>query len=191
MTARATLLRRGRDTAHVASDVYAGAGRLVATGFLTYWIGPHGETVHNDVGCVPLVDDGQSWSSPPKRMSGSPYGRAAGIEVLEERDYQAALRIPLAENEGAGGCVHEGAIAGLIDNCGAFSSYTHPQVPFNNRGSTVAMYVSYVDSVAGDLRAFARLVARSGHAFTSQVEVRGASSKRLAALASVSYRIPA
>jgi acyl-coenzyme A thioesterase PaaI-like protein len=122
-------------------------------------------------------------------MSRSPYGQGAAIEILHEAPRAAAARMPLAPNAGAQESVHPGAVAGLIDTCGAFSSYMDPGVGFDRSGATVAMSVSYLATVAGDLDGYSRLIARTGSVFANHVQAWGRESGVLAATGMVSYRI--
>lgn len=122
-------------------------------------------------------------------MSGSPYGAAAGIEVLSEIGSEAWLRMPSEPNAGPDGCADPGAVVGLIDNCGAFATYSHPGVSIEQSGATVSMNVSFCPPVAGPLRAVGRVVGRSGDAFSSEVEVAGVENGLLAATASLLYRM--
>jgi len=194
LVARGRTLRRGRDTVHVACDVHAaGAGR-VATGSMTYRIAAEGDgAASSSVASTSLGEQERAElaTATARRMSGSPYGQAAGIEVLVERPYFASARLPLAPNEGVDGRVHEGAVAGLVDNCGAFSSYAHPDAPTPGRGATVAMHLDHLGHVPGDVYAVSRVMARDGSAFTSQVEVASPIDGRISTLATVTYRIVA
>ncbi len=191
LMARAKVLDRGRDTIHVAADVYGEDEQHAAAGLLTYRMVADGQVPERGFARAWLTAEEERGlaTAVPRRMSGSPYGQGSAVEILYEAPRAAAVRMPFGPNEGAGGVVHAGAVAGLIDNCGAFSSYVHPEVGFDRTGATVAMSIGYLAAVAGDLLGYSRLIARAGTAFTNQVQVWGTESGELTAVGTVSYRI--
>jgi uncharacterized protein (TIGR00369 family) len=190
-TARARVLDRGRNVLHVAADVYGSDARSAATALLTFGADAPGSSQKGETP-RPWLDPTLARTiaaATPRRMSRSPYGRGAAIEILHEAPRAVAVRMPLAPNQGAQGVVHAGAVAGLIDTCGAFSSYLEPGVGFDRSGATIAMSVAYLATVAGDLDGYSRLIARAGTMFANHVQVWGRTSGVLAATGTVSYRI--
>jgi len=186
----ASCLRRGKDTAHVRVDAADESGRSAATALLVYRF--ESNESPDRIDGIPSLDREARDAlerAPSRRMSGSPYGTASGIEVVREQPDGAGARIALEGNERCPGAIHEGAIAGLIDNCGAISSYSCSGVGYDKPGATVGMHVTFCEDHAGALIGFSRLVARLGTSFTNQVEVWSLGSHRLAAVATVSYRI--
>lgn len=181
------VVRRGRSIVHATLQATAGAS-VVATGLSVYGIESGGGDPIDGYRAADARASA-SGNAPAIRMSGSPYGSAAGIEVVSEIAAQACLRMPAEPNAGQDGCVDAGAITGLIDNCGAFATYSHPGVSMEDRGATVAMSVAFCPPVVGPLRAVGRVVGRTASAFCSEVEVAGEGYGPVAATASVVYRI--
>lgn len=183
----ARVMRRGRSVVQTSIEAACGVARIAAA------LAVHG-IEHDETDAVGgfTATPARALSDPdrpPVRMSGSPYGAAAGIEVLSEIGSEAWLRMPSEPNAGPDGCADPGAVVGLIDNCGAFATYSHPGVSIEQSGATVSMNVSFCPPVAGPLRAVGRVVGRSGDAFSSEVEVAGVENGLLAATASLLYRM--
>ena len=188
LLASARVLRRGRDTVHIHADLFHDSA-VVATALATCRIstdaGPPVEAYNAEAIGRPL------FGAHPKvkRMSGSPYGQASSIEVLDEEGSSACLRAPLGPNEGAPGYADPGAVCGLADNCGAFSAYSHPGVTTRNAGSTVSLFVAFAPAVAGDLVGMGTVVGRDVESFCCDVRIGAAGTPAVAAVATVIYRV--
>ena len=185
----ARVARRGKYLVHTEVEALAGTERIVSA-LAAHAIdrGEPGTSV--GLTAMPARFDGGA-DLQPQRMSGSPYGAAAGIEILSEIGSEARLRMPADVNGGEDGCADPGAILGLIDNCGAFATYSHPGVTIEQAGATVSMNVAFGPPVAGPLRAVGRVAGKIGDAFTNEVEVAGVDGSTVAATATMLYRMRA
>lgn len=189
VTARAAVLRRGRDLAHVGVDASDASGTPVATAALTCVFRSDGDAASGSR-VVLGRDDGELAST--GTIAASPYLSAAGVELLEPAGRVARLRLPsapnLAENPRR---IDDGAIAGLVDSCAAFASYLDDGESFDRSGVTVSMSLNLHEAVPEELLGRAWVVSRSGSCRIARVEVGGATSGCLAASGAAVYRITA
>jgi uncharacterized protein (TIGR00369 family) len=192
--AEAHVVRRGRDVAHVAVVVDSDEGERIAAGTVT--LGIHedgaqasartsagtkrGATLHDQV----AVDGGTV-------VEGSPFLEQSGLVLLaDENDEWQSMMIPVARNEGADGTIDDGAIVGMVDNCGSLAAYTAEGVSREQLGATLSMSVAFASTLQGPVVGSGRLVAHLGSALTSEVEIWSPGDGGLRATGLVTYRIP-
>lgn len=188
MTFVARTRARGRSSVHVSIDARCG-DRDIATALGTFRI----ETSGAD-SAARFAAGARSETAgdlPPVTISGSPYGSDAGIEILSEIGSEARVGLPVENNTDADGRIDPGAILGLVDNCGAFSAYSHPGTSIEQSGATISMNVTFGAPATGALRAVGRIAARTGSAFVSEIEVATREGHEVAAIGTVLYRLRA
>lgn len=124
-------------------------------------------------------------------ISAMPFSAHLGMAFVEAGDGWVKLRLPFKdENTTAGGALHGGAIASLIDTTGSMAAWTTSEIG-NPRyfGSTVGVTVNYLSGVlAQDCVAEGRVLKRGKEIIYSDVRVTNAEGK-LCAQGTVIYRI--
>lgn len=188
VTAHARVLRRGRDTVHVSSDLTAGV-RAVATALIALRVGPLREDGALHAASCAATECRAVRSGERARLAISPYLSAAGMEVVATDPPWVCGRLPLEGNDDGDGRICEGMLATLADFCGALASYAGGRVHRRRGGATVALSLALGGSPAGDVFGAARLIASEGTGFTSTIELWPAESAYLCAVGTVSYRI--
>ncbi|MGH7787689.1 MAG: PaaI family thioesterase [Candidatus Binatia bacterium] len=194
IVATAEVLRRGKELSYSEVDVRTEAGKRIAIGLVTSRI--------FDRAANPAAAHRQR-TTPVERAAGSevikgakvftvaPFMARLGVVVEHAADGRSSLRMAhQAVLADAAGGLHEGALAALIDTSGALASWSITGLDLSYKASTVGIHVNYHAGTAGeDVVAQARTLRRNNEIFLNQVTVSGASSGRLVASASVTYRI--
>ncbi|RMF22464.1 MAG: hypothetical protein D6760_07440 [Deltaproteobacteria bacterium] len=189
VTARARVLRRGRDTVHVTADLSAGT-RAVATALIALRVGTTADESTRRAGSRAAAADSQAVQARERaRLAISPFLTGAAMEVVATDPPWVCGRLPLEGNDGGEGRVCEGMLATLADFCGALASYAGGRIHRRRGGATVALSLAVGYPPGGDVFGAARLIAREGTSFTSTVELWPADSAELCAAGTVSYRI--
>jgi uncharacterized protein (TIGR00369 family) len=217
VTARATLLRRGKELCFVAVEVATSApsggdGKAIAHAAVAVRArqGKPVATTHSSAG-----DGGEVAPGPMgERVGRLGFIGGRGIVVDLMKDGRSRLRMPWRETNaasygrgaehalrpvevaaegGAGSAAasgtHEGAALALLDTAGAMAAWsvTGPG-PF--KASTPAIQCQVLaPPPAADLVAFGRVVERDDEMFWSEVEVAEAATLRVCARGMVLYRI--
>ena len=114
-----------------------------------------------------------------------------GIEGRHAAEGGALTALPWrAENANAGGALHGGAVAALIDTAGAMASWSLVPLDPRNKASTPARHVTHHAAARGEtVLAEASTLRRNHELFANEVTVRGAESGMLVATGTVLYRI--
>ena len=127
----------------------------------------------------------------PRVIGAMPFSANLGMEFIEAGEGWVKLRLPFkVENTTAGGALHGGAIASLIDTTGSMAAWTSSEIG-NPRyfGSTVGVNVNYLSAVVGeDCFAEGRVLKRGKEIIYSDVRVTNAEGK-ICAQGTVIYRI--
>ena len=188
VTARATLLRRGKELCFVLVEVDRPDGKPIAHATAT---------VRGRFGAAPPAlalcagDHGESEPGPMGPHIGKmPYGRTRGLDVEHMTGGTSRIALPnsTANADGDGG-LHEGALLALLDTTGAMSAWAETG-PGPYKASTPTLQARFLGAPAEeDLVAYGRMVQRDGEAFFNEVEAAGRESGRIYATASVLYRI--
>jgi uncharacterized protein (TIGR00369 family) len=199
----ARVVHRGRDVAHVSVEVRTVDRRPIATALVAERLFEYGSGAARKADGFETVDTQRPVSlgfgcfdrHSGSRVGQSPFLKTSEIVIYTDTEPWACACLPVGPNEGFPGALHEGAIAGLADSCGAFSSYTgasgsRSSVSFESPSSTTAMSISFAARRPGRLCAASRLVSRTGNHFSNQVEVFESDNGRMVAFGTVTYRIP-
>ncbi len=192
--AHGEVVRRGRDVAHVALRVDSDTGDVVATGAASlaiHQMGAPESSVTDSGGSRRAAMFGRVSIEDGRPVEGSPFLEESGLIVFDEfvDDWQSLL-IPVAPNEDADGHIDDGAVVGLLDNCGSMAAYTTESVTRESIGATVSLSAVFASSAPGPVVGSGRLLSRLGTAFTSEVELWSPTDGSLRAAGLVCYRIP-
>jgi uncharacterized protein (TIGR00369 family) len=192
IVAEARLLRRGKELAFIEVDVRTDGAKAIARGLVTHRSGEAGPAERQ------LRRDPAPFASPRRELPGlarffttAPFMARLGIEALHAADGAALTSLPWRDgNAGAGGAIHGGAVAALIDTTGAMASWSLVSLDPRNKASTPALHVTHHAPARGEaVEAEARTLRRTDELFHNTVMVRGAASGRLVASGTVLYRI--
>jgi acyl-coenzyme A thioesterase PaaI-like protein len=101
------------------------------------------------------------------------------------------MRLPFhSDNADLRGAVDEGALAALVDTTGAMASWSLVGLDLRYKASTVSMHVNYyLPAVGVDVVATGRTLRRNNEIFFNEVTACDASTGRIVATGSVTYRI--
>jgi uncharacterized protein (TIGR00369 family) len=188
VTARASLLRRGKEMCFVLVDVAREDGKPIAhaTAAVRGRFGAEPAAVYTSAG-----DHGRS---EPGRMGGPvgnmPFTKARGLVVLHMTDETSRITMPFrAANADVSGGMHEGAVLALLDTTGAMAAWATTGIgPY--KASTPALQAQILTPPEGtDLVAYGRCVQRDTELLWSDVEVTSAEDRRVFARGTVIYRI--
>lgn len=188
VTARATLLRRGKEMCFVEVDVAREDGKPIAHATAA---------VRGRFGAAPAApyvsagDDGRSEPGPMGPHVGKmPFTAARGLVVEHMTGGTSRIAMPWREaNADASGGTHEGAILALLDTTGAMAAWAETG-PGRYKASTPALQAQMLVPPEGvDLVAYGRLVQRDTELLWSDVEVTSAADRRVFARGTVIYRI--
>jgi len=188
ITARATLLRRGKEMCFVEVDVTRADGKPIAhaTAAVRGRFGAPPATVY-----TAARDHGQSDPGPMGPHVGKmPYTAARGIHVEHMTGGTSRIVMPCrSANADASGGTHEGAVLALLDTTGAMAAWATTG-PGPYKASTPAMQAQVLTPPErGDLVAYGRCVQRDSELLWSEVEVASAADRRVFARGTVIYRI--
>jgi uncharacterized protein (TIGR00369 family) len=188
VTARATLLRRGKEMCFVEVDVTREDGKPIAHATAA---------VRARFGATPAdlyraePDHGRSEPGPMgpgvERM---PYTAARGLRVEHMTGGTSRIAMPAQPaNADAAGGTHEGAVLALLDTTGAMAAWATTGVgPY--KASTPALQAQILSPPPGaDLVAYGRCLQRDSELLWSEVEVTSVADRRVCARGTVIYRI--
>jgi uncharacterized protein (TIGR00369 family) len=190
--AHAKVVRRGRDVAHVSVVVDSEEGDAIAVGNVTVAVHDRSEVARSmtDAGTERKAALFGRVSQKGDPVEGSPFLEESGLVVLSEQVEQwQSLLIPTERNEECDQRIDDGAVVGLVDNCGSWAAYTAEGLGRESLGSTLSMSVVFASSVAGPLIGSGRLLSHLGTALTSEVEIWSPADGSLRATGLVTYRI--
>lgn len=192
VVASAEVLRRGKEITYSQVDVRTLAGKRIAAGLVTLRA--------FDRAANPAAAERQMAVPPPATGAGekirganafvmAPFIGRLGMAVDAAHGGAAVLTMPYTSDKAdAGGAIHEGALAALIDTTGALASWSLTGLDMRFRASTVGIHVNYHAAPAGaDVAAQARTLRRNNEIFLNQVTVGGGGTT--VATGSVTYRI--
>jgi uncharacterized protein (TIGR00369 family) len=190
VTARATLLRRGKEMCFVEVDVTREDGKPIAHATAAVRA-RFGAPPAQPYACAP--DHGRSEPGPMgpgvERM---PFAAARGLAVEHMTGGTSRIAMPVrAENADASGGTHEGAVLALLDTTGAMAAWATTGIgPY--KASTPSLQAQILAPPEGvDLVAYGRCVQRDAELLWSDVEVASAADRRVFARGTVVYRIVA
>jgi uncharacterized protein (TIGR00369 family) len=202
IVAEAAVLRRGKEIVYSEVDVRNDAGKAIAKGLVTYRgldgaLQPPAASRQREVvpdAVVPAPPAGGGAEDVPtlaRTIVSVPFMARLGLTITYMREGRARITMPYDPAHGDGaGALHEGALAALIDTTGAMASWSITGIDFRYKASTVGIHVSYHARAVGEsVAAVAQTLRRNNEIFLNEVAVRGATSARLLATGSVTYRI--
>ncbi len=187
--AQAHLLRRGKTLCFVRTDVTTQSGKPIAA-ILTTVRGRFGKNP-----APPPSHGGDHGESDPGEIGGfieqQPFiaNRKLRIEHMSGGTSRIAMPFANQHNGDCEGAVHEGAIAALLDTCGAMASWAESGIgPY--RASTVSLQSeAFAPAPAEDLVAYGRCTHRDGDIFWADVDITAASTATVVGRGTVLYRI--
>lgn len=187
--AEARLRRRGKTLCFVTTDVATLDGKPIAT-ILTTVRGRFGEAP-----AATPIHGGDHGEADPSEIGGfieqQPFIANRKLHIEHMTGGTSRLSMPFSDehNGDAEGGVHEGAVAALLDTCGAMASWAESGIgPY--RASTVSLQSeALAPAPAGDLVAYGRCRHRDGDIFWSDVEIAAPSTGALVGRGTVLYRI--
>jgi uncharacterized protein (TIGR00369 family) len=188
VTARASLLRRGKEMCFVEVDVAREDGKPIA--HATAAVRARFGAPPAEVYAAP-ADHGRS---EPGKMGGPvgqmPFTLARGLVVEHMMDETSRITMPFqASNADASGGMHEGGVLALLDTTGAMAAWATTGIgPY--KASTPALQAQILTPPEGtDLVAYGRCIQRDAELLWSDVEVCAAADRRVFARGTVIYRI--
>ena len=184
------VMRRGKELCYVRSDAANPDGKPLGTATVVYRAAPGIDPAPVQSVIDRSGDAVEGIEALAGALTASPFISGVGMVAEQMKDGRARLRLTHREtNAGEGGAIHEGAIAALIDTCGALSAWSLVKPQRGMRVSTVGIDVEFVNAVSDrDLIARSRTVGRKREIFFNRVEIESADGT-LAAYGSVIYRI--
>ena len=190
VTARAKLLRRGKELAFVEVTCTSEAGKDVSHATLM---------IRGRKGAEATVGPATSIEAPgsnpgdmgPAITGMVPFIHKRGIQIEHMDGGLARLKMPWQEShlDNTSGGTHEGAALALLDTAGAMAGWAVTG-PGAYKASTPSMQAQLIETPpAEDLVAHARVTHQDYEIFYSDVEVSGVNSQRVCARGTILYRI--
>jgi uncharacterized protein (TIGR00369 family) len=193
IVADARVLRRGREIAYSEVDVRNDAGKPIAKGLVTWRAldrPPAGEERQRIARATPGTASDGDVPELARAIVSVPFIKSLCMRIVRMVDGHAIIRMPLTdEKTDAGGALHEGALAALLDTTGAMASWSVVGIDFRYKASTVGIHVSYHLPAREDVIAEARTWRRNDEIFLNQVTASEERSGRVVATGAVTYRI--
>jgi uncharacterized protein (TIGR00369 family) len=192
--AEARVLRRGKELCYLRSEASNPSGKPLGTAMIVYRAAPG---IDPEAGLSAQDSPGKAMEAEKDglepiaaALTASPFIAGVGIVPEQMKDGVSRARLKFRESSiGRSGAVHEGAIAALLDTCGALSPWSLVKPQRGMRVSTVAIEASFVNPMKEqDLIARSTMVGRKREIFFNRVEIESADGT-LAAFGSVIYRI--
>ena len=190
VSARARLLRRGKELAFVEVTCTSDAGKDVSHATLMIR-GRKGANA--TIGPVPSIDaPGSNPGDMGPAIAGMvPFISERGIQIEHMDAGFARLTMPWKDShlDNISGGTHEGAALALLDTAGAMAGWAVTgSGPY--KASTPSMQAQVIEiPPAEDLVAHARVTHQDNEIFYSDVEVSGVKSQRVCARGTILYRI--
>ena len=189
VTAHARLLRRGKTLCFVHTDVTTLSAKPIAA-ILTTVRGRFGESP-----APTPTHGGDHGESDPGEIGGfieqQPFiaNRKLHIEHMSGGTSRISMPFSDEHNGDCEGTVHEGAIAALLDTCGAMASWAESGIgPY--RASTVSLQSEAIaPAPTEDLLAYGRCTHRDGDMFWADVDITVAATASVIGRGTVLYRI--
>jgi uncharacterized protein (TIGR00369 family) len=188
IVATARRLREGKELCFVDVEVAGADGKAIARGLVA---------ARGRFGAAePALPEtrGDDGAADPGRLGPHiqkiPFMARLGVRIEHMVDAHSRIVLPWSDsNADAAGGVHEGAVLALLDTTGAMAAWAVTGAgPY--KASTPALQAQFlVPPPAEELVAYGRSVHRDAEAHWCDVEVAGATSRRVCARGTVQYRI--
>ena len=188
--ATARVLRSTRDLVFASVELRGADGKAIAAGQVVRRAGAAApaDRVLQRAPAIPAAPDGLPGFV--RFFTAAPFMSRLGLEGRAVGDGLARVELPWsADSAGPEGGLHEGAIAALVDSCGAMAAWS--LVPLNpkNRASTIALHVSHHAPARPEpVIACAQTLRRTDEIFWNLVAACDPQGRPVAT-ATVSYRI--
>jgi uncharacterized protein (TIGR00369 family) len=190
VSARARLLRRGKELCFVEVTVGSESGRDVS--HATLMIRGRQSAANAEGPMARLSVEGDDPGQMGPAITGAvPFIHERGITIEHMADGQARLSMPWLDSHGdsVSGGTHEGAALALLDTAGAMAGWAVTG-PGRFKASTPSMQAQVIAAPPkGDLIAHASVAYRDNEIFYSEAEVVGAEDGRVCAKGTILYRI--
>jgi uncharacterized protein (TIGR00369 family) len=190
VTARARLLKRGKELAFVDVTCTSDAGKDVAHASLMIR-GRKGAEVLDGPVCASAVAGDEPGDMGPAITKMVPFIHNRGIVIEHMAGGEARLLMPWIESHGdnVSNGTHEGAALALLDTAGAMAGWAQVG-PGPYKASTPTMQAQVLAAPpAQDLIAYARVSYQDNEILYSDVEVAGKDDQRIVARGCIPYRI--
>ena len=187
--AEAQVLRRGRDLFFLDVDLRSPDGRPVCRGLLSYRSPDYrGHTPRELSHYTGHPKTAQQTADNRWLIQG--YVAKLGITCQHYGLGRVHMALPgAAALMDARGCLHDGALASVIDVTGTAAAWSHVPNRQGSRGSTIGMQISYAQATDEAVVADALTQQRGEEIFLSTVYVTTAAAGQLVAMGQVSYRL--
>jgi uncharacterized protein (TIGR00369 family) len=189
VTARARLLRRGKELVFVEVTCGSDAGKDVSHAAVMVR-GRRGVAAGEAPACLFTVAGDEPGEMGPAVAGGVPFIRERGILIEHMAGGESRLVMPWIAGHGdADGNTHEGAVLALLDTAGAMAGWAVTG-PGPYKASTPAMQAQVVGAPPRqDLVAYARARCSDNEIHYCDVEVAGRESHGVCARGTIIYRI--
>jgi len=188
LVSRARLLRKGRDLAFIDVAIEAADGTKIASAQSVV----RGRKGQEKPRLATAAEPPEATVTPPNqaRIRENAFMGGRGMDISVQEKGIAVMTLPgLPQNAEAGGGMHEGAVLGLMDSCGAMACWGLTGLG-QFRASTPAIQASVVGPVPlTDLMASARVMQQDGEIYWVDVNTANAKTREIHARATVLYRI--
>jgi len=190
VTARAKLLKRGKELAFVEVTCTSDSGRDVANATLMIRGRKGADAIPGPV-CQTAVAGDTPGDMGPAVTKMVPFIHERGIVIEHMADGEARLLMPWIEShaDAVTGGVHEGAALALLDTAGAMAGWAETG-PGAYKASTPSMQAQVlVAPPKQDLIAYAKVAFRDNEILYCDVEVAGKDDQLVYARGTIPYRI--
>lgn len=189
VTARARLLRRGKELVFVEVTCTSDAGKDVSHATLMIR-GRSGAEANEGPICQTAVSGDQPGEMGPAVTAGVPFIHERGIVIEHMADGESRLVMPWIDTHGdTDGNTHEGAALALLDTAGAMAGWAVTG-PGPYKASTPSMQAKVLaPPPQQDLIAYAKAGYSDNEIHYCDVEVAGKDDQRVYARGTIMYRI--
>lgn len=188
LVSRARLVRKGLDLAFIGIDIEAADGTKIAAAQSVV----RGRKNQTSPVLAKAEEPPLATVTPANqtRIRENAFMGGRGMEITVQENGVAIMTMPgLPQNAEAGGGMHEGAILGLMDSCGAMACWGVTGLG-QFRASTPAIQASILGPVPlTDVVASAEIMQHDGEIFWVDVNIADATMREICARATVLYRI--
>ncbi|MGH7815226.1 MAG: PaaI family thioesterase [Candidatus Binataceae bacterium] len=190
MIGESRVLRRGKELAHVRTDVVTPAGKPIATGTAIFRAVPGPENTAGAPMNPPFTVETRDIPSLARMLTSAAFIGRLGIDLDYYFQGRARLRMPFrADLADDTGTMHEGALGALIDTSGAMAAWSLIKPAGGMRVSTASIDVNFFASAPGlGVTAYSHNFARRKELYFNRVDVI-ADDGTIVACGSVIYRI--
>ena len=187
LVSRAHMLRKGRDLAFIGVDLEAPDGTKIAVAQSVV----RGRKDQPKPALATAGDPPTATVTPPhqSRIRENAFMAGCGMDIVLQENGIAIMTMPALPQNAAGGRMHEGAMLGLMDSCGAMACWGLTGLG-HFRASTPAIQASIVGPVPlTDVLATAKIMQQDGEIYWVDVTTADIKTRAVHARATVLYRM--